>query len=160
MSSSNSHLKLRKYWNIYEDPSDEIDQLTPVLISLDERIQSLLSEWPSNGILLQIDGMIQLISKFDANSAFIRYLNAVEILMLKCHEWETYAASKYSLKAELAKLTQLIIQWRKMELRSWSKLLGSLEEKCDEEVSEIWFYLYQILVQDTRSAMNDTAKVC
>ncbi|KAJ3248142.1 AAA ATPase midasin [Chytriomyces hyalinus] len=124
----------------------EAQRLQSILHSLDVMVSQLIDEWPENSILLHLRVLHNRIASFPITSPIMKLLTGVEILFQKCHEWETYASSKVSLKDHLEVLTNLIVRWRKIELRSWKNLLRVEDRMAETKSSKLWFHLFRSLI--------------
>ncbi|KAJ3237861.1 hypothetical protein HDU81_008770 [Chytriomyces hyalinus] len=124
----------------------EAQRLQAILHSLDAMVSQLIDEWPENSILLHLRVLHNRIASFPITSPIMKLLTGVEILFQKCHEWETYASSKVSLKDHLEVLTNLIVRWRKIELRSWKNLLRVEDRMAETKSSKLWFHLFRSLI--------------
>ena len=61
-------------------------------------------------------------------------------------EWQKYASSEVSLAKYIKEITDLIVSWRKLELRTWSGLFASEDEKIKKSVGKWWFYLFETII--------------
>ena len=52
-----------------------------------------------------------------------------------------------SLANHLEAVTNLVIEWRRLELRSWHRLLDDARDSAGNNPARWWFYIYQ-LVED------------
>jgi midasin len=117
-------------FNIYFDSS--IDQVLKCKLMLDKlrlRLNQLLVEWESNPILIEITKIVHRIESFNLNEPLMKYLTGVEILLEKCESWQLIAAKQYSLEVELKSLNELVVEWRKLELKHW---LFSLDNELNQ----------------------------
>ncbi|XP_074625737.1 midasin-like [Acropora palmata] len=143
-------------FNIYHDSNiQEAVKVKPVLQDFSARVQELLAEWPRNPNLVQLMVVIERILSFPVTSPLMRLLTGLEVLLKKSQDWESNAAKHVSLREHLDKVTQLIIQWRKMELKCWSSLLDVTSDEAAARSSHWWFHIYNLLQQfRTGSAEN------
>ncbi|XP_032235337.2 midasin-like isoform X2 [Nematostella vectensis] len=137
-----------KHYDVYHDANiPEVTRARAVLLDLTSRINELLAEWPGNPLLTQLQLFVERILSLPVTSPVMKVLTGVELLLKNAQEWEANASRHVSIKAHLDALTQLIISWRKLELRCWSSLLEVATEKVAEKASHWWFYLYGLLLQ-------------
>lgn len=66
---------------------------------------------------------------FSIDSPVMRFLTGLEILLKTCQDWESVAHSGVSISDHLVKLTNLIIEWRKLELQGWMNCLYAAHER-------------------------------
>jgi midasin len=72
-------------------------------------------------------------------------LSSLELLLRKAEEWEQFAASHTSLRAEMKLLSILIERWRRLELQSWEHLLRCKELTYVKQAMQHWFSLSRVL---------------
>ena len=53
---------------------------------------------------------------FPVTSSIVRFAAGLEILLQKAQDWETVASKHTSLNDNLKDITQLIIEWKRLEL--------------------------------------------
>ncbi|MDP1244202.1 hypothetical protein, partial [Klebsiella pneumoniae] len=75
-----------------------------------------------------------------------KFLTKVEKLHALVHEWQLVASREYSAATLYDELTSLIINWRRLELSTWAKLLDLEKERCDQDVSSWWFVAYEAII--------------
>ncbi|KAJ0404903.1 hypothetical protein P43SY_001815 [Pythium insidiosum] len=109
------------------------------------KVQRLLALWPEHAILQQLVLIADRIRNFEIRSPLVRTLTAVELLVRKAQEWESYAAREYSIAAELSALSGLITRWRKLELYSWPHLLYVKERQHRTAAQKTWINMYSLL---------------
>uniref|UniRef100_A0A671LK54 Midasin n=1 Tax=Sinocyclocheilus anshuiensis TaxID=1608454 RepID=A0A671LK54_9TELE len=100
----------------------------PALEQLSKAVRQRLSDWPEHPALVQITIVIERILAFSLSSPLAKFLNGLEILLSKAQDWENNASRAVSLRNELEAITQLIIQWRKLELNCWSSSLDNAQK--------------------------------
>jgi midasin len=121
-------------------------QACSVLYSFDAAIGKALANWPEHAVLLQLSAICRRILSFTASSPVMKFLTGLELLLVKSEDWEKYASREFSLKNEISKLVELIVQWRKLELDSWRDLILIETRKSNHQVSVQWFYLWKIIM--------------
>ncbi|XP_033739322.1 midasin-like [Pecten maximus] len=133
-------------FDIYHDPNvAEVVQCRPVLDRLTARVQELLSEWPDHPTLRQLMKITERILNFPVTCPIMKFLTGLELLLEKAQEWESNAARHVSMVTQLADVSLLIMQWRKLELSCWSQCLESIRKKHKCHTSRWWFHLYQLI---------------
>ncbi|XP_075869163.1 midasin [Nelusetta ayraudi] len=117
----------------------------PVLEQLGAAVRRRLEEWPEHPALVQLTVVVDRILAFSLASPLAKFLNGLEILLSKAQDWENNASRSVSLRVELEQVTQLIIQWRKLELSCWSSSLDNVMKRHTEKSTRHWFSLYQLV---------------
>ncbi|KAL5004764.1 hypothetical protein ScPMuIL_018220 [Solemya velum] len=57
--------------------------------------------------------------------------------------WESDAAKFVSISVQLGRISELVIEWRKLELRCWNNSLDVAKRHYQQKARRWWFYLYQ-----------------
>ncbi|XP_053499982.1 midasin [Ictalurus furcatus] len=117
----------------------------PAIEQLARAVCRRLDDWPDHPALVQITVVIERILAFSLSSPLAKFLNGLEILLSKSQDWENNASRAVSLRSELEPITQLIIQWRKLELNCWSSSLDNALRRHAENSNKHWFSIYQLI---------------
>uniref|UniRef100_M4AJ01 Midasin n=1 Tax=Xiphophorus maculatus TaxID=8083 RepID=M4AJ01_XIPMA len=132
-------------YDFYQQPNMREARLClPVLEQLSEAVKTRLEEWPEHPALVQLNVVMDRIRSFSLACPLAKFLNGLEILLGKAQDWENNASRAVSLRKELEPVTQLIIQWRKLEL-CWSSSLDNALKRHTEKSTKHWFSLYQLV---------------
>ncbi|KAL5263839.1 hypothetical protein ACHWQZ_G005046 [Mnemiopsis leidyi] len=107
----------------------EILSVRPLLQDLRGRVTRHLQTWPEHPALVQISTVVDRIQDFPLDQPIIKFLQGLEILLTKCQLWESVASKEVSMYDAVERLTQQIIRWRSIELRSWPLLLDEIHKK-------------------------------
>uniref|UniRef100_A0A674E0K9 Midasin n=1 Tax=Salmo trutta TaxID=8032 RepID=A0A674E0K9_SALTR len=133
-------------YDFYQQPNmSEARLCLPVLEQLALAVRQRLEEWPEHPALVQLTVVMERIMGFSLASPLAKFLNGLEILLSKAQDWENNASRKVSLRRELEPVTNLIIQWRKLELNCWSSSLDNALKRHTERSTKHWFSLYQLV---------------
>uniref|UniRef100_A0A669QDJ1 Midasin n=1 Tax=Phasianus colchicus TaxID=9054 RepID=A0A669QDJ1_PHACC len=145
-------------YDFYQHPNiKQVRQCQPLLENFAKEINRLLQEWPEHPVLLQLLVVIDRIQSFPLSSPLSKFLNGLEILLAKAQDWEENASRALSLRKHLDLVTQLIIQWRRLELNCWSVSLDNIMKQHVEKSTKHWFSLYQMIekyVQEQTKQMS------
>uniref|UniRef100_K7FQC1 Midasin n=1 Tax=Pelodiscus sinensis TaxID=13735 RepID=K7FQC1_PELSI len=133
-------------YDFYQHPNiQQVRLCQPVLDNFTEEVNRLLQEWPEHPALMQLLVVIDRIRSFPLSSPLSKFLNGLEILLAKSQDWEENASRALSLRRHLDLVTQLIIQWRKLELNCWSVSLDNVMKRHTEKSRKHWFSIYQMI---------------
>ncbi|XP_068197957.1 midasin isoform X4 [Antennarius striatus] len=133
-------------YDFYQQPNmGEARVCLPVLEQLSAAVKQRLEDWPEHPALVQLTVVIQRILAFSLSSPLAKFLNGLEILLSKSQDWENNASRSVSLRQELEPVTQIIIQWRKLELNCWSSGLDNALKRHAEKSTRHWFSIYQLV---------------
>ncbi|XP_061756335.1 midasin isoform X2 [Nerophis ophidion] len=135
-------------YDFYQQPNlSEARLCLAVLQQMNQAVKQRLDDWPEHPALVQVTVVIERIMGFSLSSPLAAFLNGLEILLSKAQDWENNACRAVSLKKELEAVTQLIIQWRKLEINCWSSSLDNAVKHHNENSTKHWFSIYQLLAK-------------
>uniref|UniRef100_A0A8C0ELF2 Midasin n=1 Tax=Bubo bubo TaxID=30461 RepID=A0A8C0ELF2_BUBBB len=145
-------------YDFYQHPNiQQVRQCQPVLDHFAKEVNRLLQEWPEHPVLVQLLVVMDRIRSFPLSSPLSKFLNGLEILLAKAQDWEENASRALSLRKHLDLVTQLIIQWRRLELNCWSVSLDNIMKQHVEKSTKHWFSIYQMIekyVQEQTEQMD------
>uniref|UniRef100_A0A8D0DW25 Midasin n=1 Tax=Salvator merianae TaxID=96440 RepID=A0A8D0DW25_SALMN len=145
-SASELALKNDGPYDFYHHPNiQQVQQCQHVLENFTKEVKALLQEWPEHPALVQLLIVLDRIRNFPLSSPLSKILNGLEILLAKSQDWEQNASRSVSLRKHLDLVTQLIIQWRKLELSCWSVSLENTMKHHTEKSIKYWFSVYQMI---------------
>ena len=131
----------------------------PVLLQLKKRIEELLEQWPGHAALQDIVNLLQRLLNFGVDSPLMKLVTGLEMLLAKCHEWESNAHRGVSLASEIQSISELILRWRTLELDGWKLCLDRVEEKAAASSTKYWFHLYSTVTSLLQEEPDDWAGV-
>ncbi|XP_062857908.1 midasin [Trichomycterus rosablanca] len=144
-------------YDFYRDPNMCQARLClPAVEQLARAVGQRLEDWPEHPALVQITVVIERILGFSLSSSLAKFLNGLEILLSKAQDWENNASRSLSLRSELESITQLIIQWRKLELNCWSSSLDNALKRHAENSNKHWFSIYQLIEKYLQEKRTDS----
>ncbi|XP_072355863.1 midasin [Scyliorhinus torazame] len=133
-------------YDFYQHPNvQQAKKCQPVLRNFTHKVKELLLDWPDHPALLQLLVVMDRIRSFPVSCALAKFLNGMEILLSKSQDWEENASRSVSLRQHLDAVSQLIIQWRKLELNCWSNSLNVVMKRHMEKSTKHWFSIYQLI---------------
>ncbi|KAM4694301.1 midasin [Discoglossus pictus] len=145
-STSNLILKHESPYDFYQHPNiQQVQQCQHALNRFSKAVSQLLVDWPEHPALVQLVVIIERIQAFPLSSPLSKFLNGLEILLAKAQDWEENASRTLSLRQNLEEITQLIIQWRKLELNCWSLSLDNTLMRHAQKSTKHWFSIYQLV---------------
>jgi len=147
-------------FDFYRDkcPSEAIN-CRPVLLQLKTRIAGLLEQWPGHAALQDIANLLDRLLGFGVDSPLMKLVTGLEMLLTKCHEWESNAHRGVSLASEIQSTSELILRWRTLELDGWKLCLDRVEEKAAASSTKYWFHLYSTVTSLLQEQPDDWAGV-
>ena len=78
----------------------------------------LLRSLPEQVQLQQLMERSERTTQLDVSSPVAKGLAAIELLLTHVDDWETYASRDLSLQVHASELTNLVVEWRRLELHS------------------------------------------
>ncbi|KAL5007122.1 hypothetical protein ScPMuIL_015928 [Solemya velum] len=75
----------------------------------------------------------------------MKFLTGLELLLHKAQDWESNAAKSVSISVQLGRIAELVIEWRKLELRCWNNSLDVEKRPYQQKARQWCFYLYQLI---------------
>ena len=158
-----SHLRksssVSKRYNFYLDSyTFEAKKALEIAESLRSRLNSLINDWPEHMVLQHLRIKCDVFLGLSFSSPLAKLLSALEQLLMHMDDWEMYASKENSLKSHQRSLTNIIIDWRRLELSSWRVLLESQEKAYASETSSWWFRLYEACINGALDACEQENK--
>lgn len=133
--------------NFYTDANlSEARKLVILVRRLQGRFFGLKQAWPEHATL---DDVLRTSSDLLAlrhTEPIAKLITKVEKLHGYVHEWQMVASREYSASASYEQLTSLIVDWRRLELTTWSRLFAMEDKRCEQEVNAWWFVAYEAIV--------------
>ncbi|CAG2161607.1 unnamed protein product [Oppiella nova] len=122
-------------FNIYHNSSlYETSLCFKILESMEKKIiTELLPQFESHPILIKLLKIIQKIFDLRSNEPLINFATGLEVLLQAAQDWQLMAHKGISLSDNLNEMTQLLISWRKLELKYWSECLDSVNKDIEDK---------------------------
>ncbi|KAE8349456.1 hypothetical protein BDV28DRAFT_151862 [Aspergillus coremiiformis] len=134
-------------YNFYEDANpDEARKLVSLTLTTESRFLQIQRSWPEHAVLADVILCCKEIFQFRHVEPVAKFLTKVEKLHGLVHEWQLVASREYSAASVYDEITSLIINWRRLELSTWARLLNIENEKCVRDVSQWWFVAYEAII--------------
>ncbi|KAG0659837.1 hypothetical protein C6P45_001730 [Maudiozyma exigua] len=142
--------------NFYEEASvSESQRAVGIISSLWSHVDKLLLKWPEHATLIELHNMSKDFVELPTDTPMAKQLHKVEQIYTIVVEWEKYAASKVSLSEHITKITNLIVSWRKMELRTWNELFNSEDRAMSKRIGKWWFFLFETIIMSNAGTNNE-----
>ncbi|XP_053396218.1 midasin-like isoform X2 [Mercenaria mercenaria] len=145
-------------YDIYHDTNvPEVIQCLPVINCLRVRVTELQQEWPDHPTLKQLCEIMDRIESFPITCPVMKFLTGIELLLQTAQDWESNASQHVSMVTQLADISRLIVQWRKLELSCWVNALDTEVHKYRSAASKWWFHLYQVVMSSIQPQESSEA---
>ena len=130
----------------------EASRVTPIVRSLRDRLSQLITEWPDQMVLQHLRDTCDAVLALPLADPLPRVLASLERLLLQTDDWEMYANRENTLTRFRQDLTELIVDWRRLELACWKSLLETERLNFVSGVADWWFQLYETLIRGSYAA--------
>ena len=134
----------------------ETSRATPIVRSLRDRLSQLIAEWSDQMVLRHLRDTCDMVLALPLTNPLPRVLASLEQLLLQTDDWEMYSNRENTLAKYRQDLTELIIDWRRLELTCWKSLLETERLNFVSGVAEWWFQLYETLVRGSYAAAEQS----
>lgn len=134
--------------DFYTEPDvRETAKAVPILLALARRLADLVEQWPDQMVLRNLLERCEKIIAFSSKSSIAQVLTSIEQLLSHTEDWESYASREHSLILNRTEITNLIVEWRRLELTCWSRLLSTVAARFGDPVAEWWFRFYETMIR-------------
>lgn len=134
-------------FNFYSDANlAEAQRLISIARQLQTRFVELKQAWPEHSTLDDVLSITTNLLALKYTEPVARLITKVEQLHAHVHQWQMVASREYTAAEIYDELTHLIVDWRRLELATWSRLFDMEDKKCEEEVDSWWFVAYEAIV--------------
>ncbi|KAJ1361784.1 hypothetical protein KIN20_021125 [Parelaphostrongylus tenuis] len=141
---------------VYSDPDGVIDvyrtaslaqflRATEILMELQKRTRVIRERWPEQVSLKLILEAIDNFLNAQLSTTHVKMTKLVENIIEQGEEWNKLADRANSLQKELVPLRELMVDWKKMEVRSWSELLKRVVEEGRLHAQLVAFPLFDAM---------------
>lgn len=144
--------------NFYLEANEpEVRKAHGLIMRLIARLDQLIEDWPDQMVPQHIKDRCVAVLALHTRSPVAKVLTSLEQLLLHTNDWEGYANKENSLAVHQTELTNLIIEWRRLELSSWMRLLDDQVKEYVDNDAEWTLRLFGALIQSV-STVTDVAK--
>ena len=142
--------------NFYKDTNvPEVQKLTKLIHIIQEKYSKLRNAWPEHATLQDVLNVSSQILDMRHTEPIAKFLTKSEQLHHFIHEWQIVASKEFSTATLYEQLTALLVDWRRLELSTWARLLADEDSKCSEDVDAWWFIAYETIVAVPLSVIDD-----
>jgi midasin len=144
--------------NFYLEPNEpEVRRAHALILRVISRLDRLIEDWPDQMVPQHIKDRCLEILRLHTRSPVAKVLTSLEQLLLHTNDWEGYANKENSLASYQSEISDLIVEWRRLELSSWMRLLDDQVGEYIDKDTEWTLRLFGALVQGVQ-ATEDAAK--
>lgn len=146
-------------YSFYHDPNvPEVKKALSIVRTIQQRLFQLIKDWPDQMVLHHLVTRCEAVLQLNIRSPVAKVLSTLEQLLLQTEDWEIYSNKENTLKPQQVTLSQLIVQWRRLELSCWSNLLESHYSSFCAGTADWWIRLYELTIRGTlASAVGESS---
>ena len=139
-----TELQADQKYNIYTDINiAECSKLRSVVVAVKTRFEMVAEHWTEHAVLHTVITICDHILQTQMHEPVSKNITRAEQLHSAVDEWSRVASREFSVATEYQALTAIIVDWRRMELSTWARLLDLETARAEEEASNWWFVAYQ-----------------
>lgn len=144
-----------KSYNFYVDANlVEVKKLLLIVQRVQIRFSYLAEAWPEHATIKNVLQTSSELMALRHAEPIAKILTKTEQLHGFVHEWQAVASKEYSAINLYDQITNLLIDWRRLELSTWARLLDIEDKKCDDDVESWWFVAYEVIIAVPLSIIN------
>ena len=133
--------------NFYVDPNlVEARKLVVLLKKIQARFRDLKEVWPEHATLDDVLRVSNELLAFRHVEPLAKLITKTEQLHGFIYEWQIVASREYTAAKVYEDITSMIVEWRRIELSTWARLLDMEDEKCKKEARSWWFVAYEVII--------------
>ena len=134
-------------YNFYIDSNlFEARRLVVLLKRIQVRFRDLKEVWSEHATLDDVLRVSNELLAFRHVEPLAKLLTKTEQLHGFINEWQIVASREYSAVTVYEDITSMIVEWRRIELSTWARLLDMEDEKCKEDAKSWWFVAYEVII--------------
>lgn len=146
-------------YNFYTEPNlGEARKLLTLVTSIKNRFQDLqkIDEIGHHQTLADVVTACDKLFEMRVDEPLAKLITPVEYLYAFLYEWQEggWASRDHKATPLYEKLTNTIIDWRRLELASWARLFDMEEEKCRHDAKSWWFIAYGAIIFEPCSRLQ------
>ncbi|WKX90319.1 hypothetical protein Q1695_009285 [Nippostrongylus brasiliensis] len=119
-----------------------------VLEPLAKRTRVIKERWPEQVSLASILESINNFFNVHLCTSLAKMSVLFENIIEQCEDWEKIADRENSLRHELAPVRELLVEWKKMEVRTWGEVLNRVEKDGRMRAQLVAFPLFDALFKN------------
>jgi midasin len=162
LDSFRSNTKSSMYHFYTEANLGEARTLLTLVTSIKNRFQDLqkIDEIGHHQTLADVVTACDKLFDMRVDEPLAKLITPVEYLYSFMYEWQEggWASRDHKATPLYEKLTNTIIDWRRLELASWAKLFDMEEEKCRHDAKSWWFIAYGAIIFEPCSRLQQGEK--
>ena len=144
-----------KLYNFYLDANlVEARRLIDLVKKVRSRFNDLRDAWPEHATIHEVLRTSSELLELRHTEPIAKIMTKAEQVHGFIHEWQVVASRQYSAALIYDQLTALLVDWRRLELSTWARLLDMEDKKCDEDANSWWFIAYEVIIAAPLSLLS------
>ena len=142
--------------NFYHDANvHEAKRLMAIMISVRSRFKDMQEAWPEHETIQEVLRLGDELLDLKQSLPLAGLITKVEQVHVAVHQWQSVASRQYTVQDLCDILSTLLIDWRRLELRSWNSLLDREEQNASKSVASWFFIAYEAVVSEPISILEE-----
>ncbi|EXJ70340.1 uncharacterized protein A1O5_06408 [Cladophialophora psammophila CBS 110553] len=147
--------KSSRSFNIYTDSDNEQSQkLLDLVHEIQSRFNTIQEKWPEHAVPAEVLSFCTEVLNLSLGDPVAKLLTKTEKLYEIVSQWQSIASREWSVSTLVERLSSLVINWRRLELLSWSRLLDEEKHKHEEDARAWYFIAYEAVIYNCRNLDN------
>lgn len=130
----------------YGHNAEAASKIHKLASDVERKFAMIHDRWPEHATPIEVLRIVEGLFAMQLDTPVAKLLTKVEKLHATIHEWQRITSREFSAATHYDELTKLIINWRQLELRAWSRLLDGEVDRAREEARSWWFVVYENLL--------------
>ena len=148
-------LDIGTMYNFYADANlVEARRLIKLVREVYIRFSELKEAWPEHATIQDVLRTSAELMELRHTEPIAKILTKAEQVHSFIHEWQVIASREYSTVALYDQFTNMLVDWRRLELSTWARLLDMEDKKCNEDADSWWFIAYEVTIAAPLSMLN------
>ena len=148
--------KGNKLYNFYLDANlVQASRAVQLVRAVQVRFTELQEVWPEHATLRDVLKTSHELLALRHTEPVAKLLTKAEQLYGYVHEWQVVASREYTAISLFNALTELLVDWRRLELSTWAELLNMEDQKCCEDADAWWFIAYKAIIAAPLALINE-----
>ncbi|KAK6439755.1 AAA ATPase midasin [Oleoguttula sp. CCFEE 5521] len=154
--SCQQHSASDKAYNMYADANMvEVQRLEKLIRVIHARFRTLRTAWPDHATPVDVLVLCDQVLSRSHSDPLPDFIPLLEKLHATINEWQKIASREHSAAAQYESITDLIIDWRRLELSSWAGMFGQEIRRSKDEAAAWWFVAYETIIAATETLPED-----
>ncbi|KAK9476971.1 hypothetical protein V1514DRAFT_353785 [Lipomyces japonicus] len=121
----------------------EAEKVCNIFLALRSRLQALSDRWPEVETLRDGIDLCSELLNLPTSTPVAKFLVYVEKELAPLYEWQKVSSREFSVQDFIDQLSNLIIEWRRLELSSWRTMFDKEVFDINHASTDWLFYIYE-----------------